>query len=73
LSIDQTTCTGEVTADIYWASPLGGPLIARLNSAPEQHPAGSQWNEVGVIVNGKVSPLSFPVASGAPMLGATAW
>ena len=73
LYIDQTTCTGEVFADIYWASPSGGTLIALLNSAPEKNPAGPQWNEVGVIANGRVSPLSFPVAGGVPMLGATAW
>jgi hypothetical protein len=73
LYIDQTTCTGEVTADIYWASPSGGPLIVLLNSAPEKNPAGPQWNEVGVLANGRVSPLSLPLASGAPMLGGTAW
>jgi hypothetical protein len=73
LYIDQTTCTGEVTADIYWASPSGGPLIVLLNSAPEKDPAGPQWNEVGVLANGRVSPLSLPFASGVPMLGATAW
>ena len=40
LYIDQTTCTGEVTAEIYWGSPSGGSLVALLNSAPEQNPAG---------------------------------
>jgi hypothetical protein len=73
LYIDQTTCTGEVTADIYWASPSGGPLIVRLDSAPEENPAGPQWNEVGVLANGRISPLSLPLAGGVPMLGATAW
>jgi hypothetical protein len=73
LYIDQTTCTAEVTADIYWASPSGAPLIALLNSAPEKNPAGPQWNEVGVVANGRVSPLSLPLPGGAPMLGATAW
>jgi hypothetical protein len=73
LYIDQTTCTGEVTADIYWASPSGGPLIVLLNSAPEKNPAGPQWNEVGVIANGRVSPLTFPVSGGVPRLGGTAW
>ena len=73
LYLDQTTCTGEVFADVYWASPSGGTLIGLLNSAPEKNPAGPQRNEVGVIANGRVSPLSFPVASGVPMLGATAW
>jgi hypothetical protein len=73
LYIDQTTCTGEVTADIYWASPSSGPLIVLLNSAPEKNPAGPQWNEVGVIANGRVSPLTFPVSGGVPRLGGTAW
>jgi hypothetical protein len=73
LYIDQTTCTGEVTAYIYWASPAGGPLIVLLNSAPEKNPAGPQWNEVGVLANGRISPLSLPAAGSAPMLGATAW
>jgi hypothetical protein len=73
LYLDQTTCTSEVTAELYWASPSGGPLIVLLNSAPEKDPAGPQWNEVGVLANGRVSPLSFPVDSGAPMLGGTAW
>jgi hypothetical protein len=73
LYIDQTTCTGEVDAEIYWASPSGGPLIVLLNSAPEKNPGGPQWNEVGVIANGRVSRLTFPVGGGAPMLGATAW
>ncbi len=73
LYIDQTACTSEVSADIYWASPSGDTLIGLLNSAPEEHPAGPQWNEVGVIANGRVSPLSFPLASGVPRLDATAW
>jgi len=73
LYLDQTTCTGEVTAHIYWASPSGDTLIVLLNSAPEQPPSGPQWDEVGVLTNGKVRPLAFPTASGTPMMAATAW
>ena len=71
--LDETTCTAEVTARVYWSSPSGDTLIALLNSAPEADPAGPQRNEVGLIKGGAFTPLSFPTADGLPMVGGSAW
>jgi hypothetical protein len=71
--LDQTTCTAEVTASVYWSSPSGGTLIALLNSAPEADPAGPMRNEVGLIAAGTFTPLPVPAGGGLPMTGASAW
>jgi len=71
--LDQTTCTAEVTARVYWSSPSGDTLIALLNSAPEADPAGPMRNEVGLIAGGTFTPLPVPAGGGLPMTGASAW
>ena len=71
--VDQTTCTGEVTAEVLWAGPSGGTLIGLLNSAPEANPAGPQWTKVGVITKGTFRPLSFPAGLAAPWPDSVAW
>ena len=71
--LDDTTCTAELTARVYWSSPSGDTLIALLNSAPEADPAGPQRNEVGLIKGGTFTPLSFPTADGLPTIGGSAW
>lgn len=71
--LDETTCTAEVTARVYWSSPSGDTLIALLDSAPEADPGGPQHTEVGLITDGTFTPLSFPTPDRLPMTGASAW
>jgi hypothetical protein len=68
LYLDQTTCTAEVATDVLWANASGGTLIALLNSAPESNPGGPQRNQVGVISQGRFTPLPFggPISAVVP-------
>jgi hypothetical protein len=73
LYVDQTTCTSEVTADVLWASPFGGTLIGLLNSAPISDPGGPQRNQVGVVTQGRFTPIPFRLPIGVAASNEVAW
>ncbi|WP_300608821.1 hypothetical protein [Trebonia sp.] len=73
LYIDQTTCTGEVTAEILWSSASGNTIIGWLNSASESDPTGPQRNWVGVVAGGTFTVIPFPLDGGVALPDAVAW
>jgi hypothetical protein len=78
---EYSTATGNLTRTLYqassgtygevlWASSSGNALIGYLNSSGAMPgPMGS----VGVITQSGFRPLSFPLASGAPLPDGVAW